>query len=386
MSASTAAHSGPPTPDYDLRAISHLLAQYDSGEIPVRWTDQWLQAVDQLIHDLAFDAMETSGAGVLGEYPIGDDGFAMATDVTQFPEKFLGLFAQHGFAVAKNVLGDSGLAAATAGIADLTSRASGGRFSVDQPDTWDTLPVDSDGTPLVQRGFLEIHHDDVLAQMRQSPRMHLVNSLLWRRSDLWVTFDRLIMKRFGAAEASALPLHVDQNPTIDPQFKTLQGVLSLVDSPLGSGTFKAVPNSRSSFAAYERAGAGRGQYIELPPSSWATPFRTAAQAIPMRAGDYVVWDSRTTHANTAVELENHVRLAALIAMGPSGGWSANASAIRSSSYTTGLGTDDRDALCHASFQPRFSDARALAAVRRPERLTRLGSMLYGLEEFPKLGP
>jgi hypothetical protein len=97
----------------------------------------------------------------------------------------------------------------------------------------------------------------------------------------------------------------------------------------------------------------------------------------------VNWDSRTTHANTA-NVSLAARYVALLAAGPAKPASTEAVAARQAAFASGEGSNVRDALMHASKKPRYSDPPALASVRRPERLDRLGRLLYGQEQYGAL--
>ena len=273
--------------------------------------------------------------------------------------------------------------AAVAGALGFARRAcrtlGDGRFEPEDPSTWGHVPRDRDGVALASRGFLELYHDASLAELRQQVRAYLHHVLLWGTPDLWTSLDRLGLKPPGHAESAGLPLHVDQSALIHPQFRTTQGVLALVDCPVELGTLVAVPGSRARFADYGRL-AGRGDYVELAQGDpLHAELSPRAQAIPIRAGDLVTWDSRTTHANSPNLTPDRTRWVAYLSAGPARVQEATAAAARREAFRSGIGSNLRDALMHASRKPRWSDPDGAAAVREPERLTALGRMLHGFD-------
>ena len=100
--------------------------------------------------------------------------------------------------------------------------------------------------------------------------------------------------------------------------RSFQGVLALVDCPEERGTFVGVPGSRCLFDKYKDFASERGEFVQLDTSHAMTKeLQDNAQAFPLRAGDVVSWDSRTTHANSE-NLSDETRCVAYVAAGPAG--------------------------------------------------------------------
>jgi hypothetical protein len=168
---------------------------------------------------------------------------------------------------------------------------------------------------------------------------------------------------------------------VHPDFRTVQGVLALTDCPAERGTFLGVPGSRGLFQHYGAMAKNMGEYVELDPQDpVATVLQEHAQAIPLRAGDMVSWDSRTTHANTA-NISDDMRMVFYVAAGPARPDDPAAVAARVDALKTGLGSNVRDAMMHASKKPRFTQPEAIARVRKPEQLNLLGRLLYGTDGY-----
>lgn len=314
------------------------------------------------------------------KYPIDADGYALAFDPLTDEEAFMDAFHTYGLVVGKGVVSSDLCIKAVARIQEVACFVSEGQFDLADPGSWQHLPKDKSGTPLLSRGFFELYHDDVWAQIRQSIRLYIHHVLLWGRVDLWASFDRFGVK-LPSADGKALGLHVDQNPVVHPNFKTLQGILALADNPKEQGTFRAVPGSKKDFHDYISFVKNKGEYVELAEGSLlAERLEKHQQAMPLRAGDLVTWDSRTTHANTS-NLSDSTRYVAMIAMGPVPDHFNEMQEIRKGAFKNGLGSNVRDALMHASMKPRFTDSTLMNEVRNSEQLNQLGEYLYGFEPY-----
>lgn len=316
-------------------------------------------------------------------YPMDGAGFAVSFDPIEDEEGFVEAFRQHGLVVGHQVVPARLCTQVRGRMADLLEGLSDGACQLDKPETWGLMPVDSVGVPILTRGFFEVYHDAVLAELRQAVRVYIHHVLIWGRTDLWTSFDRLGVKLPEHGESGALPLHVDQNPKVHPGFRTLQGVLALDDCPVERGTFLGVAGSRDDFGIYADMTLNMGEHVELAgDSKQVRALRARAQPIPLRAGDMVSWDSRTTHANTA-NVSDKTRFVAYLSAGPAPK-DASLAEVRNEAFASGVGSNVRDALMHASKKPRYTAPEALAGVRKPEKLTLLGELLYGQKPWAEV--
>ena len=266
----------------------------------------------------------------------------------------------------------------------MVKNLSNGKCDLSKYETYSKIPIDHQGIPILSRGFFEIYHDNLLAQIRQSIRVYLHYVLIWGRTDLWTSFDRLGVKLSSHKESYSLPLHIDQNPKIHTNFKTVQGVLALDDCPIERGTFVAVPGSRKYFLDYIRMAPEKGEYVELDTSDRiAAKLKKKKQALPLRKGDLVTWDSRTTHSNTG-NISRKTRFVAYVAMGPAKENNRFAIKARKEAFKTGLGSNVREALMHASKKPRYTNQKAILKIRKKEKLTLLGELIYGQKKYKKI--
>lgn len=321
--------------------------------------------------------------GEIGTYPTDKDGYSLSFDPIEDEEAFWDTWSKYGVVVGKSVVKDEQCKRAVRRMHEVVMTMSNGQCDLDDPSTWNSIPKDGDDTSFISRGFFELYHDAVLADIRQSVRLYVHHVLIWGRVDLWTSFDRLGVKLPHHEESKALPLHVDQNPLIHPHFKTLQGVLALVDCPKEKGTFVGVPGSRCLFDNYKDFAPERGEFVQLDTSHAITrELQEKAQAFPLRAGDIVSWDSRTTHANSE-NLSDDTRYVAYTAAGPAREEEQELIDARAKAFETGEGSNVREALMHASKKSRYTDLNKLQSVREQEKLNLLGNLLYGHEQYKK---
>lgn len=313
--------------------------------------------------------------------PVDLDGYVVGYDPLTEEKEFVDCWQKAGIVVGLNVVKPELCAATVARMHELMLGASDGKCDLDKPETWSNMPVDNAGVPIASRGFFEVYHDDAIAQIRQSVRVYLHYVLIWGRADLWTTFDRLGVKLPGHGESKALPLHVDQNPNVHPDFRTVQGVLALADCPRERGTFVGIPGSKRFFSYYGAMARNQGEYVELDLSvREMMPVVDCQQEFPLRAGSLVSWDSRTTHANSA-NVSDKTRYVAYIAFGLSKQDDDRALAWRVDGFMSGVGLNQRDAYMHASKKPRYSNHAKLATLRRREQLNLLGRLIHGQQRY-----
>lgn len=316
-----------------------------------------------------------------GLFPVDAEGYAVGFDPLTEEKDFVACWQRYGIVIGLNVVSPELCAGTIRRMGDLMLGASDGKCDLDKPETWENMPADEAGVPIASRGFFEIYHDDAIAQLRQSVRVYLHYVLIWGRADLWTTFDRLGIKLPGHGESKALPLHVDQNPNVHPEFRTVQGVLALADCPKERGTFVGVPGSKQFFGRYGSMAKNAGEYVELDTSdSSLRAVQDRARPFPLRAGSLISWDSRTTHANSA-NVSDKTRYVAYIAYGISRQDDPSALGWRVDGFMSGQGLNQRDAYMHASKKPRYTNLPKLAGLRRREQLTLLGRLIYGQQRY-----
>lgn len=317
-------------------------------------------------------------------YPTDDQGYAVAFDPINDEKSFVQTWQRYGMVVGKSILNAKQCEQTIFNIIDRFEIVSEKTCLFDRPETWINMPVDQNNTAFISRGFLEIYHDQLLAEIRQNIRAYIHHVLIWNQTYLWTSFDRIGVKLPEHRESKALPLHVDQNPNVDPHFKTIQGVLALTNCPAERGTFLTVPGSKNLFDEYSMMAKNTGEYVELDLNTQTgLELSKRAQVIPLRAGDLVSWDSRTTHANTE-NLSSTARIVVYLAAGLAKENDKNAVDARKNAFLSGEGSNVRSALMHASKKPRYTNIQGLANIRKPEQLNLLGKLLYAQKSYKEV--
>lgn len=323
-----------------------------------------------------------------GTYPLDDEGFAKAFDPLTEESEYEKYFVTFGFVVGKQVISKDLAGKSIHRIKGIASALSEGTFSFDVPRSWDNVPEDSKGTKILSKGFFEVDHDRIWAEIRQSVRLYIHHVLIWGRADLWTTFDRFGVKLPNHSESEGLPLHIDQSPVLGTQYKFVQGVLALSDCPEESGVTVLVPNSRSMFGNFKKYGLPKEEYISFENSSQEDlqELKSRLQPIPLRAGDILSWDSRTVHTNTSNTSADRTRFIAFVSTGVSRENSDVLVNARITQFNMGTSRSLRDAYMYATFRPRYENSTAIAKVREREKLTLLGKLVYGFEKYAAFLP
>lgn len=161
------------------------------------------------------------------------------------------------------------------------------------PETW-YKPPHHEGS------FIEIYHQQALWNTRQRPRVVEAFRELLGSPTVHVTTDRVSMKlpmhpdhpKFGGA----LPIHWDIPMKIGepPSWNGLQGVLAITDTNEDMGGFACVPGSHLRVdELVARQDADFKGWMPAPAPD------IAGQAIPMRAGDLLIWSALLLHGSLA---------------------------------------------------------------------------------------
>jgi hypothetical protein len=314
-------------------------------------------------------------------YPIDSEGYAYAFNLEIEGIQLLQTFKQLGFVVVRSVVSEESCQALVARSKVIV--AGHNRYaSTFSGLSASTLPKDGNGTPILSRGFLEIYHDNAWASIRQSPGLYQLWVLLWGQLDIWTTFDRIGFRPAGQS-IDPLPLHVDQNPWLDPGFATIQGILALEDCPIERGTTVLVPGSKQCFHQWKPLAQNHPgkHYVEVGDYRGRLEVALNPQQIPLKRGDILVWDSRTLHGATANLDRTSDRWVALVASGKARCNDRQLVRARQHSLKTCEVWNERAAYMHASKSPRYSAPYLLNQLRNPEQLTLLGELLYGVRSW-----
>lgn len=218
-------------------------------------------------------------------------------------------------------------------------------------------------------GFLDLYHDDTLAQLRQDPRIYQVFAHLLGSEKLWIVFDRVIYQKTSEDE-DALPPHVDQNPITNPNFFNVQAMIALRDMNESTGSLAVIPKSHLFFQRYcewTKPGDGYVEYQDDDLPSFV--------GLRLKEGELVIWDSRTTHSRYRGTPEAD-RYAALVTFTLAKD-DQKLYDLRLKYFNEGIGWNNHEAGLRATARPRLEESLR----QTPENLTSLGLKLYGLERW-----
>lgn len=181
----------------------------------------------------------------------------------------------------------------------------------DDPKTWYREPERLNGmTELNGAGMVEMYNHPALWATRQLPRIHGAFADLWNTEKLWVTIDRVNFNppnRTGSEFKGFI--HWDIDSSLEPLPFDLQGVLSLTDTPSGSGGFQCVPGMPKLLPDWRKT-----QPADRNPHRPDLTDLTV-ETIPTKAGDLIIWNSQLAHG-TSANAGSAPRFAQYIAMSP----------------------------------------------------------------------
>jgi ectoine hydroxylase-related dioxygenase (phytanoyl-CoA dioxygenase family) len=157
-----------------------------------------------------------------------------------------------------------------------------------------------------------------------------------------------------------MPLHFDLDPREGRH--AYQGVVHLTDVGADDGAFRCVPGVFADLAGW------LARHPDFEPGAWSEPDLEGHPivAVPARAGDLVVFDSRLLHGNAA-HRGSAPRVVQYVAMTPPGFW-AEAPDASAELHRSGYAPE------HLRRRPGWAGP----ATEPPARLTALGHRLLGL--------
>lgn len=236
----------------------------------------------------------------------------------------------------------------------------------------DDLVANSPAKLVKNRGFLDLYHDDTLAQLRQDRRIMKPFELIFKRSDLWVVFDRLI---YQGKHDKAIPLcpHVDQNPLKGLEFKSVQAILALRDMKPGQTDMLVVAEkSQQHFSMYKAWAKPSDGFVEAQAGYMDCELRL----LELHEGEMVIWDSRLTHFRNRIgNTTTHNRYGMLISFLPQTKDPMDL-ALRQTIFDMGVGGVDHTAGLRATASPRCP----ISLRKHKENLTEHGRRIYGLDD------
>lgn len=167
--------------------------------------------------------------------------------------------------------------------------------------------------PYTSGGIMQFFHHQALWDNRQHPRIYEAFTQIHGREDLTVSHDRVSMKLPRHPDHpdydNAGFMHWDAHLTNLPLRFGVQGVLALTDTTPDMGGFRCVPGIHKRLEEWVAAQPA-GTNLQFPRYEGDD-----AVAIPMKAGDLLIWQQGLAHGNGA-NLTDRPRLAQYITMNP----------------------------------------------------------------------
>mmetsp|Transcript_5027 Transcript_5027/g.6388 ORF Transcript_5027/g.6388 Transcript_5027/m.6388 type:complete len:341 (-) Transcript_5027:328-1350(-) len=217
--------------------------------------------------------------------------------------EFLSYLEEYGYAVVANVADAQAVEKGKNLLWDFLQNLEGNEIRHDDVATWEDnwLPSPQNGI-LAGFGFGQC---DFMWHLRLLPKIKSAFAAIWETDDLIVSFDGGNMFRPWKYNPSWLTtggwFHVDQNHyRPHRQGKVcVQGLVTLLDADETTGGLVVIPGShRHHKEVCDRCpqAKGIGDFIPLEKSD--PLLADGSVLVCAKAGDLIVWDSRTVHCNT----------------------------------------------------------------------------------------
>lgn len=182
-----------------------------------------------------------------------------------------------------------------------------------------------------QMGMLELYHTQAMWDIRQYKPLYEVYSDIFKNKKLWVSIDRVNYKKPVAKNLRYINfddgfIHWDVCVNRLPKLKEFQGVLALTDTDISMGGFQCAPSLYQELeewieslptrkVVYSHFNIVGEDAVEFIPSSFPRrePKSWKIEKIPVKAGDFIIWDSLLPHGNSG-NMGDECRFAQYITM------------------------------------------------------------------------
>ena len=175
-----------------------------------------------------------------------------------------------------------------------------------------------------------VGQSDFLWNVRSNRQVKKVFTSIWNTQQLLVSFDGCgIFRdwRYNPAwKTNGGWNHVDQNPKIKPGQCCIQGLVSLTDQNEKTGGLIVYPRTHLRFTELSDVTKNSNDFVKVHDThAIMNQGKTLGKLVHCRAGDLVIWDSRTVHCNSpaiAIEERNKdepvdlLRIVAYVCMSP----------------------------------------------------------------------
>ncbi|CAF0891011.1 unnamed protein product [Rotaria sordida] len=240
----------------------------------------------------------------------------------------LAYLMENGYAVISDIMNQDEIIENKNLLWKFIENVSNGTIRRDDPETW------SNGWPSFStHGVIAGHgigQSDFLWNVRSNRKVKKVFTDMWNDQQLVVSFDGCgifrdwrynpIWKTTGGWN------HVDQNPKVKPDRCCVQGLISLTDQNEKTGGLIVYPRTHLRFTELSDVTKNSNDFVKVSDDHpIMNQGKTLGKLVHCRAGDLIVWDSRTVHCNSpaiAPEERNKdepvdlLRIVAYVSMSP----------------------------------------------------------------------
>mmetsp|Transcript_27044 Transcript_27044/g.53241 ORF Transcript_27044/g.53241 Transcript_27044/m.53241 type:complete len:411 (+) Transcript_27044:66-1298(+) len=153
-----------------------------------------------------------------------------------------------------------------------------------------------------------VNHSDLCWQTRLLPGVRQSFEAVWEDDDLLVSFDAGNVFRPWKREKAWMTnggwWHVDQNALRGPHRQgrvCVQGLVTYYDATVETGGLTVIPKSHlhhDEVCAQAPAAKMKVDFVQLEPPHHAVMQETDGILVCAKAGDLILWDSRTIHCNS----------------------------------------------------------------------------------------
>lgn len=273
--------------------------------------DAHIAAVGKLLKGAAtHDENRDLVAGALVVEPLAPPRFNIATQRNEF----LSYLHEHGYAVVADVADTTAITSAKSLMWDFLESVPNTQVRRDDVNTWgiqgDWLPSETNG---ILHGF-GFGQSRFMWRLRLLPQVKAAFAAVWGTQDLIVSFDGGNAFRPWRHNRSWLTqggwYHVDQNAAKQhgQGMVCVQGLVTLTDVSDDTGGLVIIPKSHTrhlEFCQRSKIARALGDFVPLPADDPILDL--GARLVHARAGDLILWDSRTVHCNTPALTALHNR-------------------------------------------------------------------------------
>eukprot|EP00927_Polykrikos_kofoidii_P051615 TRINITY_DN45408_c0_g1_i1.p1 TRINITY_DN45408_c0_g1~~TRINITY_DN45408_c0_g1_i1.p1 ORF type:complete len:359 (-),score=40.68 TRINITY_DN45408_c0_g1_i1:534-1544(-) len=210
---------------------------------------------------------------------------------------------ERGYAVVAGAIDETGLVRSHELLWQFLGGAA--EWSPTEPSTWTDMSFSRMGVP--QFGLINgrgVGQSDLLWYVRTCPLVREAFQRIWETSELLTSFDGMgVFRPWHGGDFQKTTggwFHVDQGRS-KPGLQCVQGLVSLFDQNARTGGLVVIPASHLHHNEVVELAEDDADFININESS--PLLRGQPRLVCCKAGDLVLWDSRTIHCNTpAVEV------------------------------------------------------------------------------------